>query len=63
MIREQTQPDIMLGHLGDALRTGMDFFFDQGEICQSMLRSGFRTVRSQTVETPFGAMDLDIARK
>jgi hypothetical protein len=28
-----------------------------------MLRCGFRSVHSQTIDTPMGAMDLDIARK
>jgi SAM-dependent methyltransferase len=63
MTHEQTRPDTMLGHLGDAMRMGLDIYFNQGEICQAMLRSGFRSVRSQTVETPWGEMDLDIARK
>ena len=63
MTHEQTQPDIMLGHLGEAMRSGLDLFFDQGEICQSMLRCGFRSVQSRTVKTPMGEMDLDIARK
>jgi predicted O-methyltransferase YrrM len=63
MTHEQTRPDTMLGHLGDALRMGLDICFDQGEICEAMLRCGFRSVRSQTLETPMGEMDLDIARK
>ncbi|WP_319522447.1 methyltransferase [uncultured Desulfosarcina sp.] len=63
MTHERTQPDTMLGHLGDALRSVQDFSFDQGEIAASMLRCGFRSVQSQTIHTPMGAMDLDIARK
>jgi len=63
MTHERTQPDTMLGHLGDALRSVQDFSFDQGEIAASMLRCGFRSVHSQTIDTPMGAMDLDIARK
>ena len=63
MTHEQTRPDVMLGHLGEALRTERDFFFNQGEIADAMLRCGFRTVRSRTIETPMGLMDLDIARK
>jgi cyclopropane fatty-acyl-phospholipid synthase-like methyltransferase len=62
MTHERTQPDTMLGHLGDALRSVQDFSFDQGEISASMLRCGFRIVHSRTIETPMGAMDLDIAR-
>jgi SAM-dependent methyltransferase len=60
---EQTRPDIMLGHLGEALRIGKDLFFEQGEIADCMLRCGFRSVRSRTLLTPMGLMDMDIARK
>jgi predicted O-methyltransferase YrrM len=63
MTHEQTRPDIMLGHLGDAMRTGRDLYFNQGEICDAMLRCGFRSVRSRTIDTPMGAMDMDIAHK
>ncbi len=63
MTHEKTRPDVMLGHLGDAMRDGMDFYFAQGQIADAMLRCGFRSVRSQTVETPMGIMDLDVARK
>ncbi len=63
MTDERTQPDTMLGHLADAMRTGRDYAFDQGEIAGAMLRCGFRSVQSRTVQTPMGAMDLDIARK
>lgn len=54
---------MFLGHLGTALSTGQAFYFDQGEIAASMLRCGVRSVRSRTVTTPMGDMDLDIARK
>ncbi len=37
--------------------------FTQGQIAQAMLDAGFRSVRSQTLETLFGPMDLDVARK
>ncbi len=60
---EGIRPDIMLGHLGEAMRIGKDLFFDQGEIAESMLRCGFRSVRSRTISTPMGSMDLDVARK
>jgi cyclopropane fatty-acyl-phospholipid synthase-like methyltransferase len=63
MTHEQTRPDTMLGHLGYAMGTDRDILFIQGEICRAMLRIGFRSVRFQTVETPWGEMDLDIARK
>jgi SAM-dependent methyltransferase len=63
LTHERTRPDIMLGHLGEAMRLGRDVFFSQGEIAASMLRCGFRHVHSRTVETPMGPMDLDVARK
>jgi hypothetical protein len=63
MTHEMTQPDTMLGHLGDAMRMGGNFSFKQGEICEAMLRCGFKSVRSHTIMTPMGEMDLDIARK
>jgi hypothetical protein len=37
--------------------------FDQGFIADSMLRVGFRSVRSRTLEMSMGPMDLDIGRK
>ena len=37
--------------------------FDQGFIADSMLRVGFKSVRSRTVDTDLGPMDLDIGRK
>ena len=63
MTHEQTRPDTMLGHLGDVLRMGRNYFFNQGEIADAMLRCGFRSVRSRTVKSSMGEMDLDIARK
>ena len=63
MTHERTRPDTMLGHLGDAMRESRDYAFDQGEICEALLRCGFRSVRSFTLSTAVGEMDLDIARK
>ena len=63
MTHEHTKPDIMLGHLADRLRSGVDFSLDQGTVAESALRCGFRWVRSRTLETPMGPMDMDIAWK
>jgi predicted TPR repeat methyltransferase len=63
MTHEQTKPETMLGHFGYAMRTGRDFYLDQGFVADAMLRAGFRSVRSRTLETPVGAMDMDLARK
>ena len=60
---ERTKPELMVtGWLSMAL-TGQDMGFDQGFIADSMLRVGFRSVRSRTLEMPMGPMDLDIGRK
>lgn len=42
---------------------GQDMCFDQGEIADSMLRVGFKSVRSPTLKAPWGTADLDIGRK
>jgi len=63
MTHERTQPDTNLGWLAGLLSTGVDYRFDQGEIAESMLRCGFRRVRSRTIATPMGDLDLDIGRK
>ncbi len=63
MTHEHTKPDTMLGHLADQLITGVDFSLDQGMVAESALRCGFRWVRSRTIETPMGPMDMDIALK
>ena len=63
MTHERTRPEIMLAHLPFSLTSEQDFMFDQGEIAEAMMWAGFRQVRSRTLETPMGAMDLDVARK
>ena len=63
LTHERTKPGIMvIGWLSMAL-TGQDMGFDQGFIADSMLRVGFKSVRSRTVDMPMGPMDLDIGRK
>lgn len=63
LTHERTRPDVLLGHLGADLHSGGDMFFNQGEIGSAMLRCGFRSVQSRTLELPAGTMDMDIARK
>jgi SAM-dependent methyltransferase len=63
MTCEQTQPAMILEWLGGLLSTVQDFRFEQGELADAMLACGFRSVRSRTLQTPVGQMDLDIARK
>jgi predicted O-methyltransferase YrrM len=63
MTHEHTKPEIMLGHLAGAMQSNVNFSLDQGFLAEAMIRCGFQSVRSRTIETPMGAMDLDIARK
>jgi len=63
MTHEHTKPDTMLGHLADQLTTGVDFSLDQGAVADAALRCEFRWVRSRTIQTPMGPMDMDIAWK
>ena len=63
MTHEHTKPEIMLGHLADKLHSGIDFSLEQGFVADAAIRCGFLSVRSRTIETPMGPMDLDIARK
>ena len=63
LTHERTKPDShVLGVLSMALM-GQDMCFDQGFIANSMLRVGFKSVRSRTLDTDWGPMDLDIGRK
>ena len=63
LTHERTRPDTyVLGMMSMALM-GQDMCFDQGFIADSMLRVGFKSVRSRTLDTGWGPMDLDIGRK
>jgi hypothetical protein len=60
---ERNKPDnYMLSMISIALM-GQDMCFHQGEIADSMLRVGFRSVCSRTPGADWGQMDLDIGRK
>lgn len=63
MTHEGTKPDTMLGAVMPAMMLGMDYTFTQGRIAQAAVECGFRWVRSRTVSTPIGDMDMDVARK
>jgi len=64
LTHEQTQPgSIVLPMLPRALAGDGLIFFRQGEIAEALLQAGFRTVRSRTIHTTDGPMDIDIARK
>ena len=63
LTHERTRPEIMvLAWLSMALM-GQDMGLDQGFIADSMLCVGFKSVRSRTLDTLMGPMNLDIGRK
>jgi SAM-dependent methyltransferase len=63
MTHEGTKPDTMLGAVMPAMMLGMDYTFPQGRIAHAAVDRGFCWVRSRTIPTPIGDMDVDIARK
>ena len=63
LTHEQTKPDIMVLSWVPMVMMGQDTRFDQGFIADSMLRVGFKSVRSRTLDMLMGPMDLDIGRK
>ena len=60
---ERTKPDIMVLCVMCMGLMGQVTAFDQDFIADSMLRVGFKSVRSRTLDTDWGPMDLDIGRK
>jgi len=60
---ERTKPELMALSCIPMALMGQDMCFDQGEIADSMLRVGFKSLRSRTLDTGWGPMDLDIGRK
>ena len=63
LTHERTKTDFVILSMMSFALMGQDMCFDQGEIADSMLRIGFKSVRSRTLNTPWGAADLDIGRK
>ena len=63
LTHERTKPEICALSLLSMALAGQDTGFDQEYVANSMLRGGFKSVRSRTLTTPLGPMELDIARK
>ena len=63
LTHERTKPDFVVISMISIALMGQDMCFDQGEIADSMLRVGFKSVRSRTLKAPWGTADLDIGRK
>ena len=61
LTHERTGPDrMLLGMILDELM-GQGMMIDQGYIADSMLRAGFKSVRSQTMDTDWGPWILILA--
>lgn len=63
LTNERTKPDFVVTSMMSIALMGQDMCFDQGGIADSMLRVGFKSVRSRTLDAPWGAADLDLGRK
>jgi len=63
LTNERTKQDSVVLSMMSIALMGQDMCFDQGEIADSMLRVGFKSVRSRTLDAPWGTADLDIGRK
>ena len=63
LTHERTKPEIRVLELLPLALAGHDTSFDQGFVADSMLRVGFRSVRSRTLNTPWGPLELDIGKK
>ncbi|WP_291353146.1 methyltransferase [Desulfosporosinus sp.] len=60
---EKTSPREMVVSWLPYFLKGRDFSLEQGEVSNSALRIGFRSIYKQTLDLLTGKMDVDIARK
>jgi predicted O-methyltransferase YrrM len=60
---ERTRPVYHIAEFLSAELHGSDFAIPQGMIADSMIKCGFKSVRSITKQSDFGDMDIDIGRK
>ncbi|ADK84494.1 Methyltransferase type 12 [Desulfarculus baarsii DSM 2075] len=63
MTNQQTKPETMLGAVIPSMMMGHDYCFPQGMIAKAAIDVGFQSTRSRTVDTPIGAMDIDMCQK
>ena len=63
LTHERTRPVFHVTEFLAPELTGLDFAFEQGTIAETMLRAGFKSVRSFTKNSDIGDMDIDIGRK
>jgi len=60
---ERTKPESIVLSLLSLALMGQEAGVDEGYVANSMLRVGFRSVRSRKIDTFMGPMELDIGRK
>ena len=63
LTNERTEPRLMILNMLSPGLSGRDMCFDQGEIAGEIIKSGFTSVQSKTIDTAYGPVDVDIARK
>lgn len=60
---ERTKPESIVLSLLSMSLMGQEGMFDHGCVADSMLRVGFKSVRSRNIDSFIGPMELDIAKK
>ena len=60
---ERTKPESTVLSLLSMTLMGQEIEIDQGYVADSVLRVGFKSVRSRNIDTFMGPMELDIGRK
>jgi SAM-dependent methyltransferase len=63
LTHERTKPESSVLSILPMALMGQESGVDQGYVADSMLRVGFKSVRSRILRTPYLPMELDIARK
>lgn len=63
LTNERTKPSELVLSWLCATLMGHDIYFEKGEIADSMIRVGFKSVHSRTINFVGYTMDMDIARK
>jgi len=64
LVSERTKPgNLVLANLFSGLKGEDMGLIEQGFLVDAMLRAGFKSVRSKTIDTDWGREDIDIGRK